>query len=566
MARKNIPDERIIELKKQLDFLPYKSSERRKRVRAFGKLYGVSESAVYRALRARGVPKPLQRMDAGNSRILPPSEMEKYCRIIAAMKLRTLNQKGHHLSTKESIRLLEDIGIKTPQGLIKAPKSTLKRSTVDRYLRNWGYNLKALHVEPVAVRYQAKHSNDCWQFDLSPSDLKSLGEWPDWVEDKPGKPILMLYSVVDDRSGVSYQEYHVTYGEDVEAALRFLFNAMSSKDIDGFPFQGRPSMLYMDNGPIAKSSVFQRVMHLLGINIQTHLPRGKDGRRTTARAKGKVERPFLSVKEVHETLYHFHKPENEVEANKWLLNYVLRYAEKPHRSESRSRIEDWIKSLPSVGIRKMCSWERYCTFAREPERRKVGSDAMIKVSGGAYRVDHRLAGSYVILLWGIFDNELFVEFDGDYFGPYHPSGGPIPLHRYRSFQKTASEKRADAVERLAKDLYLPKEALALDFRTKEALERSLPDETRFIEFEDPDPFQEFTYPNMIQAKIAISDYLGIPLAELEKDEMDKINALLSETLIKKEVMENIRRIFKSRLYGGKYVKKNDGVFSSEKEI
>ena len=32
----------------------------------------------------------------------------------------------------------------------------------------------------------------------------------------------MLYSVVDDRSGVAYQEYHGVYGEDVEAALRLL--------------------------------------------------------------------------------------------------------------------------------------------------------------------------------------------------------------------------------------------------------------------------------------------------------------------------------------------------------
>ncbi|AHJ28327.1 putative integrase protein [Nodularia spumigena CCY9414] len=32
----------------------------------------------------------------------------------------------------------------------------------------------------------------------------------------------MLYSVVDDRSGVAYQEYHEVYGEDVRATLKFL--------------------------------------------------------------------------------------------------------------------------------------------------------------------------------------------------------------------------------------------------------------------------------------------------------------------------------------------------------
>ena len=53
----------------------------------------------------------------------------------------------------------------------------------------------------------------------------------------------MLYSMVDDRSGVAYQEYHCTYGESVEAALQFLFNAMTPKTDTRFPFGGRPTAL-----------------------------------------------------------------------------------------------------------------------------------------------------------------------------------------------------------------------------------------------------------------------------------------------------------------------------------
>ncbi len=139
--------------------------------------------------------------------------------------------------------------------------------------------------QPPAVRFQAEFSNQCWHFDLSPSDLKHLKQ-PAWVEPGRGNPLLMLYSVVDDRSGVCYQEYHCVYREDVEAALRFLFNAMSAKVTDTFPFQGIPEMIYTDNGPIAKSHVFQNVMGCLGIKLATHLPKGKDGRRVTARSKG----------------------------------------------------------------------------------------------------------------------------------------------------------------------------------------------------------------------------------------------------------------------------------------
>ena len=62
---------------------------------------------------------------------------------------------------------------------------------------------------------------------MSPSDLKQL-QTPPWIDpDRSGAPTLMLFSLVDDRSGVAYQEYRCVYGEDVEAALRLLFAAMS---------------------------------------------------------------------------------------------------------------------------------------------------------------------------------------------------------------------------------------------------------------------------------------------------------------------------------------------------
>lgn len=308
------------------------------------------------------------------------------------------------------------------------------------------------------------------------------------MERKPGRPVLMLYSVVDDRSGVAYQEYHVVHGEDVEAALRFLFNAMSPKKIEGFQFQGIPLMIYMDNGPVSKSRVFRRVMKYLGIDIRCHMPKNKDGRRTTSRAKGKVERPFRTVKEMHETLYHFNKPKDIIEANKWLLNHILRYNEKEHRSESHSRIEDWRQNIPSSGLRKMCTWERYCTFARDPERRKVGPDARVTVFGTVYEIAHELADHEVILWWGLFDQELFVEWGVKKYGPYQPVGGPIPLHRFRSFKKTAAEKRADAVEALARNISVSARYMASDTRPPEALLRKLPEDVLYKEFQDPDPF------------------------------------------------------------------------------
>jgi hypothetical protein len=135
--------------------------------------------------------------------------------------------------------------------------------------------------EPPAVRFQARRSNELWQFDLSPSDLKQV-KHPLWAEAGRGHPTLMLYSIVDDRSGIAYQEYRCVYGEDVEAALRFLFNAVAPKAEEGLLFQGIPEAIYMDNGPIKKSQVFQTVMDCFGVQLISHMPAGQDGRRTTA--------------------------------------------------------------------------------------------------------------------------------------------------------------------------------------------------------------------------------------------------------------------------------------------
>ena len=101
------------------------------------------------------------------------------------------------------------------------------------------------------------------------------------------------------------------------------------------------------------------------------------------RSKGKVERPFQTVKEAHETLYHFHKPETEQQANEWLMRYLLRYNRQDHRSESHSRVEDWLANLPLDGIREICAWEQFCRFAHEPKRRKVGIDVRVSVASPA---------------------------------------------------------------------------------------------------------------------------------------------------------------------------------------
>jgi hypothetical protein len=543
-----VPIEALATLRRRLAALPARHSDRRLLMDSTAQLYAISRATLYRLLREDRRPKDAYRSDRGGTRAMPADEIERLCEIVAAMKIRTTNRKGRHLSTVRVLELLEKHGVDTPNGFMKLEQGRITASTLNRHLSRLGYDHERMIREPPAVRFQAEHSNTIWHFDMSPSDLKQL-KAPPWIDpDRQGAPTLMLFSVVDDRSGVAYLEYRCVYGEDAESALKFLFTAMSPKANEGGPFQGIPSTLHLDNGSVAKSAVFKRVMESLGVEVITHLPAGSDGRRTTARSKGKVERPFRTIKEAHETLYHFHEPETEAEANLWLARFIITYNGGDHRTEPHSRIDDWLAHLPADGVRQMCAWERFCAFAREPERRLVGIDCRLTVAGVAYEVDPELAGETVVVWWGLFDQELWVERGDERFGPFPPVGSPIPLHRYRKHRKSRREIRADQVAALADKLMLPRAAVSGEDGV--VMIRPAATAVTVRPFRDPDPFHELTFASPLAARRAIADAVRRPLAKLSDDDRAFIDALLARTLARAEVLAAVRDHFPPGRRGG----------------
>jgi hypothetical protein len=101
MPRKAIPAETLVGLRRRLLMLPSRSPERRRVVQETVALYSISEYTLYRTLRAVRAPRPLQRADRGKPRTLPQAELERYCELIAALKVRTANRKGRHLSPRK---------------------------------------------------------------------------------------------------------------------------------------------------------------------------------------------------------------------------------------------------------------------------------------------------------------------------------------------------------------------------------------------------------------------------------------------------------------------------------
>ena len=191
MAQHTRSPDTLSDLRRQLAPLPPRSAARRHRIQAAAAFYGVSEPTLYRLLRQRPHPRALGRADRGIPRVLPQAELEHYLERIAALQVRTSNGKGRHLSTREAIRILEDYGVDTPAGHVQAPQGLMKKPTVNAYLKAWGLDWRTVRREPPAVRFQAQYSNELWQFDLSPSDLKQLPA-PAWLDASKGAPTLFL--------------------------------------------------------------------------------------------------------------------------------------------------------------------------------------------------------------------------------------------------------------------------------------------------------------------------------------------------------------------------------------
>lgn len=71
-----------------------------------------------------------------------------------------------------------------------------------------------------------------------------------------------------------------------------------------------------------------------------------------------------------------------------------------------------------------------------------------------------MAGETVILQWGLFDDEMFVEFNNEAWGPYFPVSSPVALHRYRTFRRGKTAELSDRIHSLAVQLNIPISALS----------------------------------------------------------------------------------------------------------
>jgi hypothetical protein len=170
-----IPDEILQELANNLSLLRSRDPERRVLVNRTAFMFSCSCETVYRQLARLRRPRRCTRSDQGHPRSVTEADFKHWVEIVAALKFATRNQKGRHLSTDRAIELAEE-GVYIDGRFEQIPKGALRRSNCDRWMRQLGISVRNSLRQSPAIRFEASQSNECWQFDISVSDLHYLAE------------------------------------------------------------------------------------------------------------------------------------------------------------------------------------------------------------------------------------------------------------------------------------------------------------------------------------------------------------------------------------------------------
>ena len=141
------------------------------------------KSTLYRQLGQVKKPKPIRRSDAGKPRSIPEEKMLQYCEIIAALKLRTTNKNGRHISTVTALDVLETTGIESEYGFVKLTMGELNKATVNRYLSLYGLDESNKMLSDYLVKYNdhqhrsEQHSRmDDWLQNIK-GTIKKMCSW-----------------------------------------------------------------------------------------------------------------------------------------------------------------------------------------------------------------------------------------------------------------------------------------------------------------------------------------------------------------------------------------------------
>lgn len=282
--------ELVRNMEQELRAIPH-GAGRRDHAEQLAESMGVHVSTLYKKLNITDGTKCAPR---------DPDISQDLIELVGRMKLEPAmyGRTERYMTTEDAIAILEQTG-KVEQGL-------LKKSTVDRRLREAGWNHKRSYS-----RHEDDFSNQIHMLDWSVSEYftygglndgkhelvvdGSRGAWSYKNKDKPTSERLRLWvgSYIDTYSRAWVVRYFASPGESLSMACDML-EFMWQRTDTGHPFRHMPlETLKTDKGPLAHSKAFKRGLEFLHINFISAA--SKSDRLAEHQSMGKVENRFKTI-------------------------------------------------------------------------------------------------------------------------------------------------------------------------------------------------------------------------------------------------------------------------------
>ncbi len=372
---------------------------------AWAKVLKMSTNTLWRDIRKSRRSKRKKRSDTGSYN----PEYAAWTKIIWQLKLRPPEEAGMVITEHARRAALKD-------GIIPPRAAAVPLGTFSRIARE----LKLNRGQGERwVRFQAKYPNLLHQFDASSSKFFYIHHrMPDGervlrlhrpAKHYKNKPVPIrerpwVYGVVDDHSGYCLSRYVAAEGESAAHGVDFLAYAWGCEKDSRLTMRGLPKLLMLDNGPLAKSTPMSEFFERLGVKKVLGKPYAKKGH-------GKIERPWRTLWKNFELSFFMMSDWEKFEItltefNRQLDNYLVEYAQRPHRYEHNiSREQSWMKVIERGGVVDIPPEALLTIFRREERTAKGG---YFTFANQEYEIDGMTEGK-IWVYKGVFDVRLIVE-------------------------------------------------------------------------------------------------------------------------------------------------------------
>jgi hypothetical protein len=277
---------------------------------------GLSRDILYsrfREMKSGNRIRETKRSDAGKPKVNPDSKkFAEDMKVISAIKMSpTTSRSGKFFQNGQELSTSSAVQIAFSQGMIETKYSV---NTVNKWLRQFGYNSKSIRQEIASLHLDSELSNQVWMIDFSPADTIYESEksrklvydntlhidknhFNERLKRKKLKRVLICY-MVDMHSGAydlcCYSD--IGLGENTHIYLESLSYFMREKSDSRNLISGRPNYIYTDQGPAFDSNVSKQVYRYFGIEHRTHEPGGS--------GTGRVESRIGAIKRRYEKLFY----------------------------------------------------------------------------------------------------------------------------------------------------------------------------------------------------------------------------------------------------------------------